>query len=96
MLAPKKSCATTLSNKIFMGNFLYILRNFDSLKKIGTGVANRAMVLEIILALCSSTACVKTLIELGKYKSEGASIANGALVVDIFMTLPSFKPVSLS
>ena len=95
MLAPKKSCATTLSNKIFMGNFLYILRNFDSLKKIGTGVANRAMVLEIILALCSSTACVKTLIELGKYKAKERASRNGSVVVSIFITLPSFKPVSM-
>ena len=32
----------------------------------------------------------------GKYLSEGACIANGSTVVDIFLPLPSFKPVSLS
>ena len=31
-----------------------------------------------------------------KYKSEGASIANGSTVVEISITLSSFKPVSLS
>ena len=34
--------------------------------------------------------------ENGKYKSEGASIANGSTVVDICIPLPSFTPVSLS
>ena len=32
----------------------------------------------------------------GKYLSEGASIANGSTVVDIFIPPPSFKLVSLS
>jgi hypothetical protein len=65
VIAPKKSCATTLSNKKFMGTLLFMLRKYDQLEKIGTGQSNRTAVLEILLALCSSTPCVKTLIDLG-------------------------------
>jgi len=64
-IAPKKSCATTMSNKEFMGTLLLMLRSYDQLDKIGTGLSNRAAVLEILFALCSSTPCVKTFIELG-------------------------------
>ena len=65
-LAPKKSCATTLSNKPFMGTLLLVLRSYDELETVcHTGKQNRTMVLNILLALSASTPCVKTLIELG-------------------------------
>ena len=43
-----------------------------------------------------SEAVQDTVHPVGKYSSEGASIANGSTVVDIFLPPPCFKPVSLS